>query len=134
VLTGLGVRGEVADLVWEAPPPLADAHDEAYRLATHGYAASDIDKGELHLRELEAIWSQAWAANWDVLTFMQETGLERFSPVKPQRWVIASFEHHSGPHGVEHPHIHNIVIAALTTSSVPEGQSGRGVHSKVDRK
>ena len=46
---------------------------------------------------------------------LQAAGLTRFSPVKPQRWVIASFEHHCGPHGVAHPHIHNIVVAALTT-------------------
>jgi hypothetical protein len=113
VLIGLCGRGEVADLVWEAPPPLADAHEEAYRLATHGYATLDLDSGELHWRELEAIWSQAWSANCDVLRFMQETGLERFSPVKPQRWVVASFEHHSGPHGVDRPHVHNIVVAPL---------------------
>ena len=48
---------------------------------------------------------------------MQDAGLTRFSPDKPQRWVIASFEHHSGPHGVPHPHIHNIVITALTTGT-----------------
>jgi hypothetical protein len=118
VLTGLCGRGEVADLVWEAPPPLADAHEEAYRLATHGYATLDLDSGELHWRELEAIWSQAWSANWVVLQFMQETGLERFSPVKPQRWVIASFEHHSGPHGVERPHVHNIVVTPLTNGAL----------------
>lgn len=46
---------------------------------------------------------------------MQNAGLTRFSPEKPQRWVIASFEHHTGAHGVGHPHIHNVVITALTT-------------------
>jgi hypothetical protein len=134
MLTELCGQGEVADLVWEAPPPLACAHEEAYRLATHGYATLDLEMGELHWRDLEAIWSQAWTANCDVLQFMQETGLERFSPLKPQRWVVASFEHHSGPHGVGHPHIHNIVVAPLTTGTVPEGHSGRRVHSKMDHK
>ena len=46
---------------------------------------------------------------------MQGTGLTRFSPVKPQHWVIASFEHHTSPHGLPHPHVHNIVIGGLTT-------------------
>jgi hypothetical protein len=49
---------------------------------------------------------------------MQASGLTRFSHVKPQRWVIASFEHHCGPHGVAHPHIHNIVVPALTARSL----------------
>jgi len=29
----------------------------------------------------------------------------------PQRWLVASFEHHCGPHGLPRPHIHNIVVA-----------------------
>jgi hypothetical protein len=32
--------------------------------------------------------------------------------------VAASFEHHRGPHGLPHPHVHNIVITALTTGPV----------------
>jgi hypothetical protein len=52
------------------------------------------------------------------MELLQASGLTRFSPVKPQRWVIASFEHHCGPHGLLHPHIHNIVIAGLTTGSI----------------
>jgi len=30
--------------------------------------------------------------------------------------MIASFEHHTGPHGLAQPHIHNIVIPSLTAS------------------
>jgi hypothetical protein len=134
LLTELYGQREVADLIWEAPPSLSRrTHEEALRLATHGYTTVDLEMGELHWRNLETIWSQAWSANWDVLASMQERGLRRFSAVKPQRWVIASFEHHSGPHGVDLPYIHNIVVAPLTTSAVPEGHSGRGVHSKMDR-
>jgi hypothetical protein len=48
---------------------------------------------------------------------MQAAGLTRFAPGRPQRWVIASFEHHCGPHGIPHRHIHNIVITALTTAT-----------------
>jgi hypothetical protein len=36
---------------------------------------------------------------------MQVAGLTRFSPVKPQRWVVASFEHHGGPHGLLSLHV-----------------------------
>ena len=64
--------------------------------------------------KVQAIWSRAWSANYAALELLQHTGLTRFSPVKPQRWVVASFEHHCGPHGLPHPHIHNIVVAALT--------------------
>ena len=66
-------------------------------------------------QDVQAIWSRAWAANYASLEYLQRVGLERFAPVKPQRWVIASFEHHTSPHGLRHPHVHNIVIAALTT-------------------
>ena len=52
---------------------------------------------------LQAIWSQAWSANYAVLEFMQGTGLTRFAPVKPQHWVVASFEHHTSPHGLPAP-------------------------------
>ena len=38
-----------------------------------------------------------------------------FSPVKLQRWVVGSFEHHCGPHGLPEPHVHNIVLTDLTT-------------------
>jgi hypothetical protein len=51
-----------------------------------------------------------------VLEFVQGTGLVRFAPVKPQRWVVASFEHHTSPHGLPRPHIHNIAVASLTTA------------------
>ncbi len=47
---------------------------------------------------------------------MQDAGLTRFSPAT-QRWVIATFGHHAGPHGLPHPHVHNVVIPALTTSA-----------------
>ena len=48
---------------------------------------------------------------------MQNAGLTRFFPVKPQRWVVASFEHHCGPHGLSSPHVHNIVFLDLTNQA-----------------
>jgi hypothetical protein len=41
----------------------------------------------------------------------------QFAPVKPQYWVAASFEHHTSPHSLPRPHIHNIVITKLTTAA-----------------
>ena len=64
---------------------------------------------------LGAIWSRAWSANYAALEFMQNTGMTRFAPVKPQQWVVASFEHHTSPHGIPRLHIHNIVLTAMTT-------------------
>jgi hypothetical protein len=52
-----------------------------------------------------------------VLEFMQGAGLTRFAPVKPQHWVVASFEHHTSPHGLPRPHVHNIVLTSLTTAA-----------------
>ena len=65
-------------------------------------------------QQVRAVWSRAWAANLASLELMQDVGLTRFSPVKPQRWVVASFEHHCGPHGLPSPHVHNIVFSDLT--------------------
>ena len=64
------------------------------------------------------LWSRAWSLNYAALELLQHTGLTRFSPVKPQQWV-AAFEHHTSPHGLPQPHIHNIVIASSTTPSAP---------------
>jgi hypothetical protein len=52
-----------------------------------------------------AVRARAWAANLAALELMQVAGLTRFSPVKPQRWVVASFEHHCGQGGLLSPHV-----------------------------
>ena len=109
--------GEIADLIWEAPDELAAEHAQVFLAAMRAYNAGDSERGDRLWENLRAIWSQAWSANYAVLEFMQGTGLTRFSPVKPQHWVIASFEHHTSPHGLPRPHIHNIVLTALTTAA-----------------
>ena len=76
--------------------------------AHHG----DSERAEQLWENLQAIWSQAWSANYAVLEFMQNTGLTRFAAVKPQHWVVASFEHHTSPHGLPRPHVHNIVLTS----------------------
>jgi hypothetical protein len=114
VLTRLCAGSEIADLVWEAPAELMAGHNHAFYRAMRAFEAADTASAEPHWGDLEAIWSHAWAANYAALEFMQEAGLDHFPPDPPQRWVIASFEHHTSPHGIQLPHVHNIVIAALT--------------------
>jgi hypothetical protein len=84
------------------------------------YSAGDSQRADQLWENLRAIWSHAWSANYAVLELMQGTGLTRFSPVKPQHWVVASFEHHTSPHGLPRPHVHNIVITSLTTGHNPK--------------
>ena len=115
VLRQLADGSEIADLIWEAPDELAGEHAQVFQAAMRAYSASDSERAEQLWEDLRAIWSHAWSANYAVLELMQGTGLTRFSPVKPQRWVVASFEHHTSPHGLPHPHVHNIVIGGLTT-------------------
>ena len=110
-------QGELADLVWEAPPELSAEHDDFCRAAIHAYQTGDQATGEHLWQRAKNLWSHAWSANQEVLALMQQAGLTRFSMQRPQRWVVASFEHHYGPHGLTHPHIHNIVVTALTTGS-----------------
>lgn len=81
------------------------------------YQAADSERAGELWEKVRAIWSQAWSANYAVLEFLQGKGLTRFSPVKPQHGVVASFEHHTSPHGLPRPHIHNIVITSFTTGA-----------------
>ena len=115
VLQQICAAGYIADLIWEAPGDLAAEHNQAFSAAMLAYQAGNVTLADERWKELQAIWSHAWAANLQALELMQQAGITRFAPFKPQRWVIASFEHHCGPHGVQHPHVHNIVAAALTT-------------------
>jgi hypothetical protein len=114
-LRRLEADGNLADLVWEAPEDLAAEHGQAFQAAMQAYHARDSESAEQHWHEFQAIWSKAWAANHAALELLQNAGITTFSPVKPQQWVIASFEHHCGPHGLAHPHVHNVVITQLTT-------------------
>ena len=108
-------QGEIADLIWEAPEDLTAEHRQVFEAAMDAYHAGNSKVAELLWQEIRAIWSRAWSANYAALELLQNAGLAGFSPVKPQRWVVASFEHHCGPHGLPHPHLHNIVVTRLTT-------------------
>ena len=114
-LQQLAAGSEIADLIWEAPDQLAAEHAQVFQDAIRAYHAADPERADRLWGNLGAIWSQAWSANYAVLEFMQGTGLTRFSSVKPQHWVVASFEHHTSPHGLPRPHVHNVVITSLTT-------------------
>ncbi len=114
VLKQICADGRVADLIWEPPDDLAAQHAQAFIAAMIAYESGDVGDAEQHWNILQTIWSRAWTANCAALGLMQEAGITRFAPAKPQRWVIASFEHHCGPHGVPTPHIHNIVALSLT--------------------
>ena len=118
-LRHLAADGKIADLVWEAPEELAAEHVQAFQGAMQAYHTGDSESAEQHWQELRAIWSRAWAANYAALELLQNAGITTFSPIKPQRWVIASFEHHCGPHGLPRPHVHNVVITQLTTGGFP---------------
>jgi hypothetical protein len=116
-LQRLSAGGEVADLIWEAPAVLTAEHGQLCLAAIQAYQTGNHETGERLWQQAHAVWSKAWSANYEALKLFQTAGLTRFAPVKPQRWVIASFEHHCGPHGILHPHVHNIVITALTTGT-----------------
>lgn len=113
-LRRLAGQGEIADLTWEAPDDLAAEHARMFQAAIAAYQAAEPERAEKLWEEVRAIWSRAWSANYAALDFLQDAGLSRFSPAKPQRWMAASFEHHTSPHGLPRPHIHNIVVPALT--------------------
>ena len=117
ILQRLTAHGEVADLIWEAPADLTAEHGQLCLAAIQAYQAGNHETGERLWQQASTVWSRAWSANYEALKLFQAAGLTRFAPVKPQRWVIASFEHHCGPHGLRHPHVHNIVITALTTGT-----------------
>ena len=114
-LRRMAADGKIADLVWEAPGDLAAEHARAFEAAMQSYHIGDAALAQQHWQGLQTIWSRAWTANCAALELLQNAGITTFSPVKPQRWVIASFEHHCSPHGLPHPHVHNVVITWLTT-------------------
>jgi hypothetical protein len=116
-LRRLAGQGEIADLTWEAPDDLAAEHGQVFQAAIAAYQAAEAERAEELWEKVRAVWSRAWSANYAALEFLQDAGLSKFSPVKPQRWMAASFEHHTSPHGLPRPHIHNIVVAALTTGT-----------------
>ena len=104
LLQRLAADGELADLTSEAPDDLAAEHSQVFQAAIRAHHAADARLANQLWDKVQAIWSHAWSANCAALELLQHTGLTRFSPVKPQHWVIASFERHCSPHGLPAPH------------------------------
>jgi hypothetical protein len=118
-LRRLAAQNQVADLTWEAPADLTAEHAQVFQSAIHAHNTNDTGRAEKLWEKVQTIWPQAWSTNYAALELLQQTGLTQFSPLKPQQWLIASFEHHTSQHGLPQPHIHNIVIPALTTAPRP---------------
>jgi hypothetical protein len=89
MLRHLAAGGEIADLIWEVPDELVAEHGLVFQAAIRAYHAADSERAKQLWENVRAIWSQAWSANYAMLEFFQNTGLIRFSPVKPQQWVAA---------------------------------------------
>lgn len=118
ILLDLCAGQRVADFTWEPPAGLADEHHREFTAAMRAWHAGETSRAERHWAGLQALWSRAWSANCAALSLFQQAGLEKFASFRPQQWVIASFEHHCSPHGTPRPHVHNIVIPALTTTAL----------------
>jgi hypothetical protein len=116
-LLRLAGQDQLADLIWEPPPEFTADHGQLCVAALQAHESGRAEEGEQLWQQMVALWSHTWSTNYQVLEMMQKAGLTQFSPVKPQRWVIASFGHHTSPHGLPHPHIHNIAIPDLTTAA-----------------
>jgi hypothetical protein len=112
MLRRLAAHGQIANLTWETPDDITAEHGQAFQAAIQACNAADPQRAEQLWENVQAIWSRAWSLNYAAPELLQRTGLTRFSPVKPQKWVVASFERHTSPHGLPQPHIHNIVITS----------------------
>jgi hypothetical protein len=123
-LRRLSAYGQIADLIWEPRGELVAEHGQLHQAAIQAAQDGKPKTAEQLWQQVQAIWSVAWSANYAALTFLQDAGLSRFSPVTPQRWVVASFEHHRGPHGLPHPHVHNIVITAQVSGVALDASFG----------
>jgi hypothetical protein len=123
-LRRLSAHGQIADLIWEPRGELVAEHGQLHQAAIQAAQDGKPKTAEQLWQQVQAIWSVAWSANYAALKFLQDAGLSRFSPVTPQRWVVASFEHHRGPHGLPHPHVHNIVITAQVSGVALDASFG----------
>ncbi len=124
-LQRLSAHSELADLIWEAPADLTAEHGRLFQAALQAHNAGHPEAAGQLWQQVTAVWSRACTANHTALELVQHAGLTRFSPVKPQRWVVTSFEHHCGPHGLPAPHVHNIVLTDLTTGPSAPAQHSR---------
>ena len=96
--------GTLADYTWHASTELGQLVyrrmvDEAM---TAGPGSDRLPHPPAWWQErIDVCWSRAWQANHTFLTVYVQAGGQQF--------VIASFEHNSSDHGLESPHVHNLV-------------------------
>ena len=75
--------GEIADIIWEAPDDLVyRALPRARCRAVQAHHPGNSELAEFLWKDVQAIWSHAWAANYAALEFLQQVGLTRFAVVK----------------------------------------------------
>jgi hypothetical protein len=96
-LLRLSGQGELADLIWEVPEEFTAEHGNVGMAALQAHLSGRLAEGERLWVQIAALWSHAWSTNYRTLGLMQHAGLPRFSRARPQRWVVASFEHHTQP-------------------------------------
>lgn len=106
VIAARGAGHGCYDFIWTASPDFAAVHGSAFVRALEAYEAG---QGE-DTSAFEALWSVAWAGNWNALEAVQGSGIRSVASRDPHRFLIASYEHHTGPHSLAAPHVHNIVI------------------------
>jgi hypothetical protein len=122
VLLQICADAEIADLTWEPPDVIAAEHARAFAAGMNAYQSGNKTGAEQHWMHVQVAWSRAWTANCAALDIMQHAGVTKFAPARPQRWVIASFEHHCSPHGAPAPHIHNIVAVSAAAARGGHGR------------
>ncbi len=74
-LQALFGSGDVADLIWEAPADLAAEHGQLCQAAIQAYQAGHQETAEQFWQQAQALWSQAWSANYEALKLFQAAGL-----------------------------------------------------------
>lgn len=110
-LTDLGEMhrqsGGLADLTWHPEPVASDVYLQLLR-----EWGEDRDRQPRQhpsgwwAERVATMWSYIWAANFRIVTEVIE-GLARSRG--GEGLLVASFEHNSSAHGLERPHVHNLM-------------------------
>ena len=117
-LRRLAADGKIADLVWEAPEELAAEHAQSFHAAMRAlphraFRGRPNSNGSRCRRSGHGPGLRTTRRS----NCYRTRGSRRSRRSNRSAGSVASFEHHCGPHGLPHPHIHNIVITRLTTGT-----------------
>jgi hypothetical protein len=116
-LRHLAAGSEIADLTWEAPSELAAEHAQVFQDAMRAHHAGESEHAGRLWEELQAIWSRGLVGELRGTRVYAGHGPEPVRAGQAPALVVASFEHHTSPHGLPRPHVHNIAVASLTTAA-----------------